>query len=114
MDEFLGSDACTLRRLGVTLDAVGALRHMSDRHGDQLLGFARERAVSEPRLAEYLKCCLGVGTEAAPLFGELASGPRIDCVTHKVAKAISAPLNIFSPPMRGRVQMKPSNCKTWR
>jgi hypothetical protein len=51
---------------------------MSDRHGDQLLGFDGKRAVREHRSAEYLKHRLGVPIEATALFSEFARGLWID------------------------------------
>jgi hypothetical protein len=49
--------ACPLaaRELGVPGDAIGALRHVGGRHGDQLLGLLRQGAIGEDGAAEVLE-----------------------------------------------------------
>lgn|GEM_PF-5251599 len=42
--------------LGVAIDALGTLRHVGDGDGDQILHFARQRAVGEDAFAECLEC----------------------------------------------------------
>ena len=76
--EFLRHGCNPLCSFGVACDAVGALRHMSDRQVDELRGFAGKRAVREPRSAEYLKRRLGVRIEATAFFNEFARGLWID------------------------------------
>src|SRR3546814_1861576 len=62
------------RRLGVALDAIGALRGVRDRHGDQLLGLARYGAFTEHRLAEGVKGRFGLRRQRAPRLGQM---PRL-------------------------------------
>ena len=42
--------------LGVPLDAVGALRDMGNRNGDELFGLAVQRTVGEDGATELLEC----------------------------------------------------------
>jgi hypothetical protein len=58
-------------RFGVPPDAVGSLRDMGDRAGDQLLGLCRQRPFGEDLLAERLKSSVS-GASVRRFFGELA------------------------------------------
>src|SRR5690606_26920612 len=68
--------------LGVALDAIGALRHMRDRDGDQLLGLGRQRAVLEHGLAELAEGGLRVGGELAPEIGQRLRRFRVQGLAH--------------------------------
>jgi hypothetical protein len=68
LHDFLLARALSDRRLGVALDAVWALRHMSHRNGDQLLGLSRQGAVLENGLTELAEGLVGVRRKiVAPL-----------------------------------------------
>lgn len=63
---------------GVAADAVGALRHVRDRHRNQLLGLLRQRPVGEDLFAECLEGVVGLGRELRPVGGELPRRRWID------------------------------------
>src|SRR3546814_3234281 len=64
-------------------DLIGALRHVGDRHGDQLLGLARERPLAEHGLAEFAESGLRLGRQLAARVGELPRQLRIRRVSHE-------------------------------
>ena len=70
------------RQLRVAADAVGALGHVGDRDGDELLGRGVHRAIGEGGLAEGVEGRMRLGRERSPLVRHLGRGLGVDLVGH--------------------------------
>src|SRR5215208_2627637 len=82
LHQFLAPSALAQRSLGVTLDAVWALRHMRDRYCNELLGLGRQRAIREHLLAERLEGIVDFGGESLTGFGQVSRGQGIQRIRH--------------------------------
>src|SRR6185437_1505683 len=84
LHDFLARRAMTQRSLGMTANAIGALRHMRHRNGNQLLGLRRQRPTCENLPAEVLKRFFGLGRQSPPLLRELTGQGRVYVSSHAV------------------------------
>src|SRR5690606_12702254 len=71
--------------LGVADDAIGTLRHMGHRDGDQLLGLLVQRARGEDLLAERLERRGRVRHQFAPPARQLGGACRIGGIGHDLS-----------------------------
>lgn len=70
LHQLLARGALEERGLGVSLDAVGTLRHMGHCNRNQLLGLRRQRAVGKHLAAEGLESFFGLRRKVSTLFGK--------------------------------------------
>ena len=87
------------RRLGVTVDAVGALRHVGDRDRDDLLDLCGKSPIGEDRFAECIKGGLLAWCQAPPLLRHFVGRRRIH-LSHR-----STPLDCLGHPRPNTVAM---------
>src|SRR4051812_35091928 len=66
----------------VSADAVRALRDVSDRHCDQLLGDAWQGAIGENAPAELVERFVGCGGERSPAFAHRSGRLGVNLVRH--------------------------------
>src|SRR5690606_17947035 len=69
----------------MAFDAIGALRDMSDRDGDQLFHLSGKRALLKNGLAELPESCFGVGREAATILSQRLCRPGIKFFAHGIS-----------------------------
>jgi SOS response associated peptidase (SRAP) len=85
LHKFLPRRAMPHGGFGVATDAVGALRDMSDRDGDQLLCLDRQGAFGEYFLAECLKSVVDLGSELLARIGHGSRKCGVKWVGHDVS-----------------------------
>src|SRR6185312_14361178 len=71
--DLLAARPLAKRGARMTADAVGTLRHVRDRNGDQLLRFGGKRSFGKHALAECAKGTRWSGSKTASLFSDLPS-----------------------------------------
>ncbi len=70
LHQFMARGAITKCCFRVPVDAVGALRYMRDRNGNELLGLGRQSSAGTDLPAERLEGFFRLGRKCAPFLGK--------------------------------------------
>jgi hypothetical protein len=80
--ELLWRCAVTQRRLGMSPNAVWALRYVRNCDSDDLFGLRRQCPIGEDSLAEGIECYFDVMSEGSSFLREFTGSRRISRICH--------------------------------